>query len=568
MVYEFQSGALNESFADVFAVMIDAANLTVGEQVMQPGQGSFLRDLENPANPAGHNPQPDHMNVFKNLTINQDNGGVHINSGIPNRACGIIINALGRDKAQKIYYNALTKYLTRNSQFIDCRHACEQAAKDLNLTSAEQTTVSNAFATVGIGEGTSNGDDNNVKGQTGGIELIAFITGAGQIGVMDGTGAAGLYSNPAAFARITNPDFRAQLSTPRNGSAIWFVSATGKLSYIEKPTDGTSVVKEYPTLNLRQNGDLWNAAISPDNNFVAITSAYPNDPNIYIFDGTNIFKLPLTVETGDGSGLQTIQYPDVIRWSPNMSIPRVGLDAFNEVSIAGTTYGYWSMYEMNFESKRCYDLIPAQPKGIDIGNIIYSNTDPDLIAFNVIENGVWDVVLANFQKGFVVELGLNKWSINGSPIIDAEKPTFKPNDGVIAFSSPANKTIGFYSQPGGTPTVTILSFTTPLYNPYWFLSGGAADVKSEAEISPVRIIGAYPSTFDNELTISFENAKPVDISCELLNILGETVQQIATEKYAAGMHALTLRKNDLAAGVYFVRLSANGVEQTVKVVKK
>ena len=101
LIYQFQSGALNESFSDVFACMVDNDDWEVGETVFTPGiPGDALRSLENP--PIGG--QPDHMNDY--LNTGDDNGGVHTNSGIPNKAAfliaaggthsGIVVNGIGK----------------------------------------------------------------------------------------------------------------------------------------------------------------------------------------------------------------------------------------------------------------------------------------------------------------------------------------------------------------------------------------------------------------------------------------------------------------------------------------
>ncbi len=208
LVYQAQSGALNESMSDVFGVMIDPSNLLLGEQVVKNGK-SCLRDMLFPNNPTGLAHQPKHMNEFNNLNNNQDNGGVHVNSGIPNRAAAILIVALGRDKTQKMYYRALTNYLTRNSQFLDCRRAVVSSAKDLfGATSNESLTAGFAFDSVGIFDnGGGTGTDDKIPTQNGGKEYIAFTTDAGLVGVVDvATKQAFNFISAAAVARELDPD--------------------------------------------------------------------------------------------------------------------------------------------------------------------------------------------------------------------------------------------------------------------------------------------------------------------------------------------------------------------------
>lgn len=159
--YEGQSGALNESYSDVFAAMIDRANWTMGETVIKspPYPLRVLRDLEDPTlggnydprDPIGSLGQPAHMRDFAKLSNSRknDNGGVHVNSGIPNRAAFLAAKALGREKTEQIYYRTLTQYLTPESDFADAARATIRAAQELYGTN-EANAVRAAFEQVGI----------------------------------------------------------------------------------------------------------------------------------------------------------------------------------------------------------------------------------------------------------------------------------------------------------------------------------------------------------------------------------------------------------------------------------
>lgn len=147
LVYENQSGALNESFSDVFGFFVDSEDWLMGEDVYTPGtSGDALRSL---SNPNAYN-QPDHMDEYRNLpnTESGDWGGVHINSGIPNKAAYYTINSIGISKAEDIYYRALTVYLTPSSNFSSARQALIQSAQDLYGSQAANA-VSNAWSNVG-----------------------------------------------------------------------------------------------------------------------------------------------------------------------------------------------------------------------------------------------------------------------------------------------------------------------------------------------------------------------------------------------------------------------------------
>jgi Zn-dependent metalloprotease len=83
-----------------------------------------------------------------------DNGGVHINSGIPNHAFYVIAREIGGnawEKAGAIWYKALTEKFTSTSNFIDAANLTFAAAADLyGVGSLEQKAVQSGWAAVGI----------------------------------------------------------------------------------------------------------------------------------------------------------------------------------------------------------------------------------------------------------------------------------------------------------------------------------------------------------------------------------------------------------------------------------
>jgi Zn-dependent metalloprotease len=167
LIYEGQSGALNESYADVFGALIDRGNWTIGETVIKspPYPLKFLRSLQDPtgggnydaADPLNSVGQPAHMNDYADLpyTRKGDNGGVHVNSGIPNLVAYLIARELGPEKMEQIYYRTLTQYLTPNSDFADAARATIRAAKDL-YGNTEGNAINLALPKVGLSaEGSS-----------------------------------------------------------------------------------------------------------------------------------------------------------------------------------------------------------------------------------------------------------------------------------------------------------------------------------------------------------------------------------------------------------------------------
>lgn len=161
LVYENQSGALNESFADVFGAMIERRNWTMGEGCVNLRPG-YLRNLQDPHK--GLSGQPKHMSEYAYLPNTKDGdwGGVHVNSGIPNRAAYLLIEGLSREgsgtsigpaKAEALYFRALSTYLVSTSQFLDLRRALLLAADDLYPgETGVNASIRAAFDAVGIVE--------------------------------------------------------------------------------------------------------------------------------------------------------------------------------------------------------------------------------------------------------------------------------------------------------------------------------------------------------------------------------------------------------------------------------
>ncbi|QZY86717.1 M4 family metallopeptidase [Exiguobacterium acetylicum] len=161
LVYQNESGAINEAVSDIMGTVAEYTvgsnfDWLVGEDIYTPGvSGDALRSMSNPAAYG----DPDHYS--KRYTGTQDNGGVHINSGIINKAAYLLgnggtfynvsVTGIGVPKLGAIYYRALNTYLTPNSNFSSLRAAVVQSAKDLyGSTSAEATAAAKSFDAVGV----------------------------------------------------------------------------------------------------------------------------------------------------------------------------------------------------------------------------------------------------------------------------------------------------------------------------------------------------------------------------------------------------------------------------------
>lgn len=155
--YKWQSGAINESLSDIFGAMVDRDDWVMGEDLPPDALGGRegIRDLANPKRFG----QPDNASDW--VRTCSDNEGVHTNSGIPNKAFYNIALTLGKEKAERIFYRALTIYLRSTSSLEDLRAKALQSTQDLyGANSAEVTGVRNGFNAVGI-NGTWNPSSND-----------------------------------------------------------------------------------------------------------------------------------------------------------------------------------------------------------------------------------------------------------------------------------------------------------------------------------------------------------------------------------------------------------------------
>ena len=167
LAYAGEPGALNESFSDVFGTLVKqrtlnhdarAADWLIGAGLFMPGiQAKGLRSLAAPG-PAyddprlGRDPQPAHMNEY--VHTEDDNGGVHINSGIPNHAFYLAAREIGGfawEKTGYIWYLALADKLRPKARFADAAAAIAAVAIERHgAGSLEVQAVRRAWAQVGV----------------------------------------------------------------------------------------------------------------------------------------------------------------------------------------------------------------------------------------------------------------------------------------------------------------------------------------------------------------------------------------------------------------------------------
>lgn len=173
LIYQNESGALNEAFSDMMGTAVEfyyqqagngslQADYLAGEDVITPGG---IRSLSNPATFG----QPDHYSrrlIFAVPSPANDNGAVHINSGIANhfyflaieggtnRTSGLPVQGVGqasREQVERVVFRAFTQLLPSNATHAVARAATIQAARDLyGANSNVERAVTQAWTAVGV----------------------------------------------------------------------------------------------------------------------------------------------------------------------------------------------------------------------------------------------------------------------------------------------------------------------------------------------------------------------------------------------------------------------------------
>ncbi|WP_353115024.1 M4 family metallopeptidase [Microbacterium sp.] len=162
--YQGQPGALNESIADVLGALteqhqagqtVDQATWLIGAGIFTDAvEGTALRSMLAPGtayddDELGKDPQPAHMRDY--VTTTEDNGGVHINSGIPNRAFALAAREIGGrawEGAGAVWYRALTGGLSATATFAEFADATLVAARESGGT--VEKAVRAAWVAVGV----------------------------------------------------------------------------------------------------------------------------------------------------------------------------------------------------------------------------------------------------------------------------------------------------------------------------------------------------------------------------------------------------------------------------------
>lgn len=431
--YYGQPGAISEAYADIFACMVDRNDWQIGEDITRPGYSpsGAARDLSNPHNMGDSTKpywQPAHTTEI--FLGTRDNGGVHINSGIVNYAYYLYASSIGKEKAEQVFFRALTNYLTKTSGFIELRLAVIFSARDLfGDFSHEATEAAKAFERVGIYEEELIDDPQVFDTNPGTEYLLTYDTRQSDPVSLYLSSAIGTDYKP-----LTRTAMKGKVSVTDNGTSAVFVSNDYRLRMID-------LDPEKPNERFISGSSYYDhVAISKDGKRIAATKAYL-DASIYVIDLVSgqgrryILYNPTTGGSGNTAG-------GVIK-ANSVEFDVTGeyliYDCYNVISSSSQQDIYywdigfikvWDNQLNDFGNGTISKLFNSLPADVNVANPVFSKNSPNIVAFD-----------HTFDNGFIEEHSIYAANIEtGKMNLIAGNdrhgfPAFSNNDDQIAYSA-------------------------------------------------------------------------------------------------------------------------------------
>jgi bacillolysin len=605
LIYQNQSGALNESFADIFGAMVDRANWTLGEGCTKKAPG-YLRNMANPA--LGLSKQPTKMSEYRQLpqTKQGDNGGVHVNSGIPNRAAYLIAEGLtaeglgisiGRDHTEKIFYRALTTYLTQSSQFVDARRATIKAAQD--LFPADVAAVTKGWDVVEVTDNANNpAPVPQPTDPVAGEDLMVYLTNKGTIPSVpasqsydihvqklakpftayDGANDRGMFNSSSLnVAHTRTAVFSFKDASNNTLTDILYVDSQGDIRATEFDPANLTVLSRAV---LTSSGSFSSIANSPDGRYLAFTTNDATDNQIHILDlsddsgagDINITVVPENHQT-DTDVQNTVLFADALHF--DYSSRFIIFDALNCASVpsspcttTGGGFNYWSIGRIEIPTRQLLYIIPNQDPLVDTGNPVFATNNRNLIALDVADRRdpanlkykvvTWD--LEQQTENVVVDLG-NSGFESGS------RPSFWGDDDFITFLLPDSAkgrkafrvAIDSKGAASGAPPQELNpdAATVPIMH-----RAGARTLTGTLSLSAAQLdFGAVEQTGSKTLQLTLSNPGNSDVSITEINI--DNPQAFQTKL----SNSLIARGTSATFDVTFVPTGLTGTQTGTLVIK-
>ncbi len=537
LIYQDQSGALNESFSDIFGEMVEARtngstdwihgtvfNEAGSRNLNDPSSVEILQGYYYPSKMSEFY-GPNHP-LLQNF-VNQDNGGVHINMTIVAHAFYLLAQglngAIGLQDAASIFYRAQTIHLLSNSQLIDARLACIASAEELfGVDSARALKTAEAFDAVEIF-----GDDPTPEPPpvepVGGPDSAVFICWE------DGGYYLDKYEGGEEYYLACNevtPYSRP--SVAGDGSEAFFVDAWNDACFIY--TDAGQCEE---CLGLA--GEISSVAMSPDGQvygFVFLDEYGEPYDSIGVIDlrpGGQDRTFQLVAPAIDGVSTNTILYADAMDFmSDNKSII---YDAYNVLQLQnGREIGAWSVYAIDLETEQTF-TITTPVADTDVGYPALSQTTNHLITFDAVDTATGDstVYAGNLISGECVAVGTvpGGW---GAPVYNGD-------DSGIVYSYPDSSDTGSYlrKQPLAQDRITPQGSPSKAFDLIYggifgviYRSGTYAAPEPNISVSPGALSFGDVSVGDSlNASLTISNSGTANLKIDAFSITGTNASEFS-----------------------------------------
>ena len=595
LIYTYESGALNESIADIFGAMVDDDDWLMDEDIVNKAYfpSGALRDLQNPHNgdvTDGIGWQPAHMGEYRDLPLYENNGGIHTNSGIHNRAAYLVAEAIGRPKTAQIYYHTLSYYLTSRSEFRHCRLAAVEAAWQL-YGEDEALAVSDAYDDVGIRDPRYKMLSPDGPPTDPGTHWVAIVAAE-----LDGDTSPWLVkptSDPLEgregweyITQLTTtqvyPVTGRPIAAPVNGDFLLFVDSDNNLRIINADGSDEEVINDL--------GDWHSIALSPDGSRVVATTTY-DEPVIWYLDieseNSQWTEIELYEPTTQAGIRQNIaRYADVLQWDATGTV--VIYDVLNSLPAPrGETIDYWTVNALEPTTETIWPLFPAQPEGVHISSPSLSSAllpdgtidDCRLLYERIDEPNVrTEIRVMDFCTG-------DEGVLYTIPEPTFTFPGFINGDREIVFQwwgiEDDVEVVDLFRQPltedGLSSQGELLSFMLDAQFPYTMVLAsdvsagivGSTAVEEQAgtpQPTEFSLAQNYPNPFNAGTLISYSLPSAGPVILDIFNIHGQRVATLDQGVQTTGMHTISWAGLDaegqpVASGVYFYRLRLPGEAQ-------
>lgn len=557
LVYQGESGALNESFADIFGSYaeyyafnsVDNNVWTLGDKI------SIKRSLSNPK--TYNQPDTYQGSLWASTNSSADNGGVHTNSGVMNywfyltsqggngtndNNTSYSVDGIGIDKAGQIAYRALVYYLSNNSNYNAARNAVINAAKDLyGQNSCEVKTVTDAMNAVGIGAKYSGSacETSNTCGAVTGVNSSNVTTSSATI-------------NWNAVSGVSDYILEYKTSTAANYTSVnvsgtsYSLSVTADVSYDVRLKYTCTTGEESP----------YSTVIS----FTATDGGGSGNCNpVNGVSSTNISTSSATINWNSISGVSnyTLEYKTT------------SASNYSSVSASGNSKGLTGLSPNTTYNVRLKYNCPTEGQGNDPCTGVAEYQPGTFYPFGskvTFQGSLYEATPSGWINlgpcGATTGGGTSQESPYSSVISFTTTGVTGPCSGVPIYQP------GIPYQPGSKVIYLGGLYQMNIFYQWVYLgpcfSGFSSSVASTTgSVINSGLISIYPNPASDYITLSTNGATKEQISVIIYDINGRTMlnKQLSAGK---GIHSSTLDISKLESGIYIINIGGEISKKLIK----